>query len=87
MNLRKIDRALFSQASMLEEGKKWECIVHSFDYERTKNSLIHKNIKILNEYLFISSFRVIADKTQIDQLSNMSQGNRTYGCGKKGAGS
>ena len=73
MNLRKIDRALFSQASMLEEGKKWECIVHSFDYERTKNSLIHKNIKILNEYLFISSFRVIADKTQIDQLSNMSQ--------------
>ncbi len=73
MNLRKIDKTLFSQASMLEDGKKWECIVHSFDYERTKNILIHKNIKILNEYLFINSFRVLADKRQIEQLSNMSQ--------------
>ncbi len=73
MNLRKIDKTLFSNASMLEEGKRWECIVHSFDYERTKNILIHKNIKILNEYLFINSFRVLADRRQIEQLSNMSQ--------------
>ncbi len=73
MNYNKIDKTLFHQASMLVKDKKWECIVHSYDYERTKSSLIHKNIEILNEYLFIKSFRVLADVYQLDKLSNMSQ--------------
>lgn len=73
MNFNKIDKALLSLALSLEEGKKWECIVRSYDYQRTKNSMIHKNIKILNEYLFINSFRVLADRHQLEQLSNMSQ--------------
>ena len=73
MNYNKIDKTLFHQASMLGKDKKWECIVHSYDYERTKSSLIHKNIEILNEYLFIKSFRVLADVYQLDKLSNMSQ--------------
>ncbi len=73
MNLRKIDKTLFSSSHCLEDGQKWECIIHSYDYERTKNILKSKNIKILNEYLFINSFRVLADRNQIEQLSNMSQ--------------
>lgn len=73
MNLNKIDKTLLLQSTMLDNDKKWECIVHSYDYDRTKNSLIHKNINILNEYLFINSFRVLADRFQLDQLSNMSQ--------------
>ena len=28
---------------------------------------LHKNIKILNEYLFINSFRVLADRHQLEQ--------------------
>lgn len=73
MNYNKIDKTLFRQASMLGRDKKWECIVHSYDFERTKNSLIHKKVEILNEYLFISSFRVLADLEQLEKLSNMSQ--------------
>ncbi len=73
MNLRKIDKTLLSSSYSLEEGRKWECIIFAHDYNRTKNILLHKNIRILNEYLFINSFRVLADRAQVEQLSNMSQ--------------
>ena len=58
---------------MLEEDKKWECIVKAYDFVRTKNILIHNNLEILDEYLFIKSFRVLATKRQLSYLSNISQ--------------
>ena len=73
MNINKIDKTLFEKTYALEEGTLRECIVHSYDYNRTKNILIHKKIKVLNEYLFINSFRVLANKKQINELSLLSQ--------------
>ncbi len=73
MNFNKIDKTLFSIVSMLQDDKRWECIVHAYDYERTKNILLHKNIKILKEYNFIGTFRVLATKRQLLSLTNLSQ--------------
>ena len=73
MNFNKIDKTLFSIVSMLQDDKRWECIVHAYDYERTKNILLHKNIKILKEYSFIGTFRVLATKRQLLSLTNLSQ--------------
>lgn len=73
MNINKVDKILFDKTYTLDEGKKRECIVHSYDFERTKNILLHKKVKVLNEYLFINSFRVLADKKQISELSLLSQ--------------
>lgn len=73
MNINKIDKTLLMISGMLENDKKWECILHTFDFERTKNILKQKNIKVLNEYLFINSFRVLLTKKQIEQFSTMSQ--------------
>lgn len=69
----KIDKMLLNMVYFLENDKKWECIVKAFDYQRLKNILIHKKIEILNEYPFINSIRILADKRQISMLSNMSQ--------------
>lgn len=69
----KIDKTLLNCVSFLGEGKKWECIVRAFDYKRLKNILLHNNIEILDEYLFINSFRVKASKKQMMMLTNMSQ--------------
>ena len=73
MIINKIDKTLLNVVSLLEDGKKWECIVKAYDYKRLKNILIHNKIEILNEYLFINSFRVKATKKQLNSLSNMSQ--------------
>lgn len=73
MNLHKIDKTLFSTSHCASEDIKWECIINSYDFNRARSVLRHKNIKILNEYLFIKSFRVLATKAQIAELSNMSQ--------------
>lgn len=69
----KIDKTLLRAVSLLEDGKKWDCIVKANDYERLKNILLHNKIQILNEYLFINSFCVSATKRQMGLLSNMSQ--------------
>lgn len=73
MNINKIDKTLFDKTYALDEGKTRECIVHAFDYNRTKNILLHKKVKILDEYLFINSFRVLANKKQISELSLLTQ--------------
>lgn len=69
----KIDQNLFYIVSLLDEDKKWECIVHANDFSRTKNILKQKKIEILNEYLFIKSFRVKACKRDIEYLSKTTQ--------------
>lgn len=69
----KIDSRLLYIVSLLDEEKKWECIVHANDYNRTKGLLLHNKIKILNEYLFINSFRVLATKKELAFLSKTSQ--------------
>lgn len=69
----KIDKTLLQVVSFLEGGKSWECIVKANDYNRLKNILIHNKVEILNEYLFINSFRVKVTKRQMSLLSNMSQ--------------
>lgn len=73
MNINKIDKTLLDKTYVLDEGELKECIVHCNDYQRTKNILLHKKVKILNEYLFIKSFRVLANKKQISELSFLSQ--------------
>lgn len=69
----KIDRVLFNIVQTLEDGKRSECIIKAYDYKRLKNILIHRNIEILNEYLFINSFRVLANRRQISALCKLSQ--------------
>ncbi len=73
MNKNKIDFHLYNIVSMLDEDKKWECIVHAKDFLNTKKILLHNKIKVLNEYLFINSFRVLATKNQLSRLSRFSQ--------------
>ena len=69
----KIDKALLNIVEYLEEDKKSQCIVKAYDYNRLKNILKNRKIEILNEYLFIKSFRVLANRKQISMLSNLSQ--------------
>ena len=59
MIISKIDKKLLEIVSMLEEDKHWECIITAYDYTRTKNILIARNITILKEYPFIKSFSIL----------------------------
>lgn len=69
----KIDSHLLYIVSLLDEDKKWECIVHAHDFDRTKKILLHNKIDILNEYLFIKSFRVLASKKDLSFLTRTTQ--------------
>ena len=69
----KIDKALLNIVEFLEGDKKSQCIVKAYDYNRLKNILRNRKIEILNEYLFIKSFRILASRKQISMLSNLSQ--------------
>lgn len=69
----KIDNLLFEKVFSLGVEKKWQCIVYSNDFLRTKKILLHNNIEIVCEYLFINAFCVIATKKQICYLSRISQ--------------
>lgn len=73
MNINKIDKTLFDKTYAMHEEKKRECIIHCYDYSRMKSILLHRKIKILNEYLFINSLCVLADKKEIEDLSMLSQ--------------
>ena len=69
----KIDKKLLSIVSNMSDNKVSEVIVKAYDYIRLKNILKNRKIEILNEYLFIKSFRILATKKQISSLSNLSQ--------------
>lgn len=69
----KIDKTLLNIVEFLQDDKKFQCIVRAYDYKRLKSILLHRKIEILNEYLFIKSFRIYATRKQIIGLSNLSQ--------------
>ena len=69
----KVDKALLNIVEFLEGDKKSQCIVKANDYQRLKNILLHRKIEILNEYLFINSFRILATRRQISNLSHLTQ--------------
>lgn len=73
MIINKIDKTLLQMVSLMQEEKRIECIVKANDYQRLKRIILQKNIKILNEYLFINSFRILATRKQIESFSRMSQ--------------
>ena len=73
MILQKIDKVILNKTFSLSRFSKIECLLKANDYDRLKNILIKNNIEIINEYLFINSFRVKIDLKQIERLSNMSQ--------------
>lgn len=73
MILQKIDKTLLNKVTLLDNKKTSECIVRAHDYKRLKDILLHNRIEVINEYLFINSFRVMVTKKQIEALSNMSQ--------------
>lgn len=73
MKFTKIDKALLETVELLDNTKKWNCIVKANDYARLKKILVHNKIEILDEYLFIKSFFVNITKIQMEALSNMSQ--------------
>ena len=64
---------LLQVVSLIDSDKKWQCIVKANDYKRLKKTLLHNKIEILDEYLFINSFRVLVSKSEMSFLSNMSQ--------------
>lgn len=78
MNKQKIDKTLQNLVNALGTNKKIDCIVKAYDYDRLKKILLHKNIQINNEYLFIKSFAVSLTGNDINLLSNMSQVNMIY---------
>lgn len=73
MNEKKIDKVLFNLVHTLSGAERWECIIHANDFNRTKNVLLHNNINILDEYLFIKAFRACLTKRQIFYLSRIAQ--------------
>ena len=73
MNTNKIDKALQRLVQMLGDQTRSECIVKANDFARLRSILLHKKIPILNEYLFINSFRVLLNRKELSQLSNMTQ--------------
>lgn len=73
MNSNKIDKILLTIVEMLTENKKLECIVKAGDYIRLKKILQKRKIDIVDEYKFISSFRVHITKREMSFLSQISQ--------------
>ena len=69
----KIDRNLLNIVQMLQENSSVECIVRAYDYSRLEKILHNRNIKILNQYPFINSFRIKVDTNQLKTISNFSQ--------------
>ncbi len=69
----KVDNVLLKIVELLSEEKTMECIVKAYDYKRLKRILHNRKITILNEYLFINSFRILATRKQISGLTHLSQ--------------
>lgn len=71
MNFKKIDLNLAYVATLAQEDKKINCLISARQFEELKKMLIKHNIEILDEYLFINSFYVRANKQQISLLSRL----------------
>lgn len=71
MKREKLDKNLLTKVSSLSSGKV-TVIVRARDYQRLKNYIHNKQIEIKNEYLFINSFCVNVNKSQLDALSHLS---------------
>ena len=71
MNFKKIDLNLAYVATLAQEDKKINCLISARQFEELKKMLIKNNIEILDEYLFINSFYVRANKQQIFLLSRL----------------
>lgn len=70
MNLKKIDKKLFTEISTLGADKQFDCIVCGASFQRTKECIIRENVHIICEYLFINGFYCKATQKQIFSLSN-----------------
>lgn len=73
MNGSKIDAKLFVATQSLSSDKKWECIVYANDFFRVRQMLINNKVEVLDEYLFIKAFRIMANKRELTYLSKVSQ--------------
>ena len=82
MNYSKIDKLLLSQVSISSENEKVDCIVKAFDFPRLKKYLLHNKCQVLDEYLFINSFKLRLTKKQILSLSSLSQVSFIYSLSK-----
>lgn len=69
----KIDKILLNIVETQTEGKKIDCIIKAYDYQRLKKILHNRNIKVTNEYPFIKSLYVTVNKKELALLSTFSQ--------------
>lgn len=70
MNIKKIDPALM-QKSLTAGTNKLCCLVRASNFDQLKKLLLNRKIEIMDEYLFINSFFVKADISDIYFLSRM----------------
>ncbi len=78
MNLDKIDKTLLNKVSAFSSIGYIDCIVQAKNFNRVKNYFLHKQIPVLNEYLFIKSFRVKVDKHQLFDISGFVGVNKIF---------
>ena len=71
MNFKKIDLNLAHVAALAQDDKKINCLISARGFQELKSMLKKHNIEILDEYLFINSFYVRANKKQIALLSRL----------------
>lgn len=69
----KIDPFLLNLISLLSSSARQECIVSASDFQRLRRVIQARKIPLLNEYLFIKSFRVQLTKSEMASFSRMSQ--------------
>lgn len=78
MNLDKIDKSLLSKVTTFSADNNIECIVKVNNIEKTRKYFLHKKIKILHEYLFINSFKILVNKNQLFQISSLTSVSKIY---------
>ena len=73
--LNKVDPYLFNMVKTCNKGGNISCIIYARDYERVKNFLKDKGIKVLNffEYPFINAFGVKILPEKINALARNEQ--------------
>ena len=69
----KIDKVLLNLVETQTEGKKIDCIIRAYDYQRLKRILHNRDIKITSEYPFINSIYAKVNKKELALLSTFSQ--------------
>ncbi len=78
MNLDKIDKTLLGKVQAFSKVCEIECIVQARNFNRAKHYFLHKQIKILHEYLFINSFRVLITRAQLFAISSLASVSKIY---------